>query len=110
MKPRRDPVAAAALVFVAQLPRHKSPPSTLDAVLPETAKSLDEVKPFEQKTPVPRKMRKYHVSSLIERILTKKITFEKAMPLCVASERDYVLSVLDEVYAWAEVQGFEVMP
>jgi pantothenate kinase-related protein Tda10 len=106
--PRTDVIAAAALAFAQALPKRPTAPSIVDAVLPETAKALAEVVPFEQKTPTPRGLAKTFVSSAIVRVLTKQKTLDQVLPILVASERDYVLSVLDEVYQWAEKQGFNV--
>lgn len=103
MKARKDVVTDAALVFTTKLPRRASQATILDSVLPETAQSLNEVTPFDQKTVPPRGMLKTFVSSLIVRILTKRATIEQVLPLLVSTERDYVLNVLDEVYAWAEM-------
>lgn len=100
-------ISAAALSFTSHLPRHTTPTGTLGEVLPETAKELGEVVPFEQKTLVPKKMLKSFADSFVVRLLAKKIS-PAALSVLTSTERDYVLNVLDEVYAWANAQGFEV--
>ncbi len=109
MKPRNDVIAEAAQAFASKLSRREAPKSMLDSVLPEATKDLAEVQPFEQKTVVPRKMHKFLPSSIIERVLKNGVPVTTVVHILTDTERDYVLAVLDEVYAWAEGQGFEVV-
>lgn len=111
MTPRIDVVANAALTFAnTRCTRRQTPPSVLNSVLPETAKDMEKVALFEQKTVVPRGLLKGFVSSIIVRVLAKQVGVHDVVAVLTDTERDYVLSVLDEVYAWAESQGFETAP
>lgn len=110
MKPRKDVIAEAATSFTSRLTRKNSSPTLVDSVLPGTASDLNEVKPFEQKTPVPRRMLRSFTAGIIERVLTKGVPLTSLTHFLLPSEVEYITLVLDEVYAWAEGQGFEVAP
>jgi hypothetical protein len=105
---RIDVVAAAAQNFVSKLRRHEEPQSAVDSTLPETAQELKKVTPFEQKTLLPKGVTKNFVNGAVERVLTGKTSTAHAVAFLTATERDYVLAVLDEVYRWAGNEGFDL--
>lgn len=108
MKNRTDVIAAAAMKFAGKLVRKPRVATALDATLPDVAKEANAIEPFVSKVVVPRKLSKVLVSGIIERILTGQKTATEVQGVLVASEKEYVAAVLDEVYTWAQGQGFEV--
>jgi hypothetical protein len=108
MKPRKNVIVEAATAFLNRTPRKLNAPTLVDSVLPGVAEELSKVTPFEPKTPLPRGMSKTLVTSIIERVLTTGAKLTDLTGFLVPSEVEYITLVLDEVYVWAESQGFEV--
>jgi hypothetical protein len=110
MKSRQNVIADAALTFTTIVPRKAVAQTLVDSVLPGVAADLNKVEPFVQKTPVPRGLLKSFSAAIIERVLTKGAKLTDLTSFLLPSEVEYITLVLDEVYVWAEAQGFEVAP
>lgn len=104
MKSRQNVIAAAANTFISNhAPARLN--TLVDNVLPSTAAEVNAPAPFEQKTPVPRGTLQTFTASIVERVLLKGAKLTDVASILTASELEYVTLVLDEVYAWAELQG-----